>query len=210
VAVTVGSDLYVSDLDGASSRLVCTCNATPATYLRDGRLVIVDGHRVTAIDPDTRQRSSIAEVPHARSADWTPDRTMALVRTSRGSVRLNAVHHTTRPVQRLHMVAGAWSPDSFRYAFTVQHTLRHPFRVAAPELWVTGPFGRRPTLLHRFPAGAGDVRYGPPVWSPDGSRVALFFRTTWPHGQVRIIDVRSGKVVDVFAAEGGAAWRDSG
>jgi WD40 repeat protein len=208
VAVTVGSDLYVADVDGGSPHLVCTCNAAPATYLRDGRLAIVDGHGLAAIDPDTRQTSSLVEVPHALSADWTPDRTVALIRTGRGSVVVDLLRQSSRPAQRLHASLGAWSPDSLPYAFTVQRTLRRPFRVAAAELWVTGPSRRRPKLLHRFSASAGDARSRPPVWSPDGSRIALFFRTTRPDGTVRIMDARTGEVLDAFMAEGGVAWRD--
>lgn len=210
VAVTVDNDLYVADAHAGSPELVCTCQATPATYLRDGRLAIVGGHGLAAIDPTTRLSTNLARVPHAVSAAWTPDRTRALVTTRHGrSVEVNVVSHTTSPAQRLHASAGAWSPDSVPYAYVVQRTLRHPLRVDGAELWITGPTGRGPRLLHRFPSKAGDVRFQPPVWSPDGARIAQFFRTSWPQGNVRIIDVRSGKVVDAFAAQGGVAWRDA-
>jgi hypothetical protein len=219
LAVTVGDDLYVADADGSSPRLVCTCKATPATYLRDGRLATVDERGLAAIDPDTRVTTSLAAVPHAVSAVWAPDRTVALVTMRhRGSVVVNVVSHTMQPAQRLHATAGAWSPNSFPYAFTVQRTLRHPLRVDGAELWITGPNGRGPRLVHRFPDDAGDVRRESTVWSPDGSRIAIFFRPTGPHqvapdprsGKLRIVDVRSGKVLDAFAAEGGVAWREAG
>jgi len=212
VAVTVGDDLYVADIGGGAPDLVCTCKASPVTYLRDGRLAIIEEDGLAAIDPATRQTTLLATVPDAVSAVWAPDRAVALVTLKHGgSVVVNVVAHARLPVQRLHATAAAWSPDSFPCAFTVQ--ARRRTEVDGAELWISGPTGRGPELVHRFPAEAGAVWGAAPVWSPDGGRIALFFRPVSNPGNtpgtVRIIDVRSRSVVAAFTAEGQVAWRDA-
>ena len=111
----------------------------------------------------------------------------------------------------------AWSPDGRRLAFTAA---RHDDwdLTRAVDVFVVGVEGGEPQRVT-----GTDLLYADPVWSPDGSQVAVHVsdeRTTPRHGQIGIVDIASGALRVIterldrqctpFGVTGRMAWDGDG
>ena len=206
LAVTVDTETFLVPADGgAGPELVCDCRATDPTFLADGTLAYVDDGRLRARDLTSGETTTLLTSAGMMRAEWSPDGRWVVL--TEGDGFLSLVDMSSSPPTRVtpQHVAGLgprWSPEGDRFAYSTQRGRdRESFR---PEVWVATP-GDSPTLLHQFPRGGG---WSDPVWSPDGTRVALWIGDGKTGGTVRVLDAATGEVLHSIRgpADGALAW----
>jgi dipeptidyl aminopeptidase/acylaminoacyl peptidase len=210
------ADLVVVGLPGATPavRPVCQdCGAIDAVWSPDGRWlayagpdgirrISVEGGDPEDVDPSTTYPASLA---------WSPDGTRLLVETG-DDVRV--LDLSRRPYTQVTLVsmaqpegpgAPAWSPDGTRVSW-FSTPGRHPDFHA--ELWTAPRDGGRPTrLIH---PGCCVSDWSPPIWSPDGSSIALGLGLTREDPpDLLVVDATDGREIDRLAGVGWGpmAWQ---
>jgi sugar lactone lactonase YvrE len=173
----------------------------------DGLHVVVVASGQDTLVPGTAVATGAASFPQGRPS-WTPDGREVRFTTVQGPP---AVFGVDGSGYRLLPTIGSfgsvptWSPDGTKVAYLADPLETPPARGGDPfvlQLWVANADGTHPTKLFerpgccvaRFPIG--------PVWSPDGTKIALDVFELW------VIDAASGHALNLGAVpDGDLGWR---
>ncbi len=178
LALTAEGALYVVDAtDGGLRQLPVGAGvATAPAWSPDGvRIAFGQGTRLRTIEPDGSALTTLASgLPGVSDVDWSPDGThlavsgspagVYVVRSSGGAPQLVVAQEDHEGP-----AAASWSPDGQHIAYFT--TPGRPGRFHA-ELRVADPVAGTDRLLQQSDCCISD--WAPPVWSPDGMRIALY------------------------------------
>ncbi len=178
LAVTAEGALYVVDATAGGLRQlpVGAGGATAPAWSPDGvRIAFGQGTRLRTIEPDGSALTTLAAgLPGVSDVDWSPDGTRLVVSGSPSGVyvvrsRGGAPDLIVAQKGYEGPAAASWSPDGRHIAYFT--TPGRPGRFHA-ELRVADPVAGTDRLLQQSDCCISD--WAPPVWSPDGTRIALY------------------------------------
>jgi Tol biopolymer transport system component len=198
------SYVYVVNSDGTGQRRLAA-GAWPQ-WSPDGRWLAYQGNLahdwvIGVMRPDGSELHSVAQ---AIGFSWSPDSTSIAYTAGRGISAVNVITGERRQLVR-HANAGnpSWSPDGRYLAFTAGPDYE-------PRLYVAALDGS-PARKVGPPAGE------PPVWSPDGTRLAYgtYICCESTGDKMAVVDVTSGRTLFSIppiarGASGHPAWSPDG
>ena len=140
------------------------------------RIAFGQGTRLRTVEPDGSALTTLAAgLPGVSAVDWSPDGTRLVVSGSPSGVyvvrsRGGAPDVIVAKKGYEGPAAASWSPDGRHIAYFTTPTT--PGGNYYAELRVADPVAGTDRLLRRSDCCVAD--WSPPVWSPDGVRIALY------------------------------------